>query len=175
MQYVKDWPYSNYPISIAIMLLSATTVALILNDDARAGFFGIQAYNFLIIGAAIRFLELAFSEKINDTFAQTKMHISEDINQQNLKSIGGDLRRSVAIIFHDVYRGNYTLNKIEIKKFRALISYISKIITIFLSAFLFIYLIYGLFIDWRFVEKDVYNLGLIILVFLTMHLFTRMD
>ena len=55
----------------------------------------------------------------------------------------------------------------------AVISEVSRDVAIFLSVFFIISLIYGLIIDWWFVKGYLSNLVLLILGFLTLHIFTR--
>jgi len=57
-----DWPPSNYPIFLALVLLVATAVTLALGDESRAEEFSIYAYYLLVIGVPIRFFELSSTD-----------------------------------------------------------------------------------------------------------------
>lgn len=60
----ENWPLSNYPIFLALILLVATAVTLSMGDEHRAENFAIYAYYFLVLGVAIRFLEFTISDTI---------------------------------------------------------------------------------------------------------------
>jgi uncharacterized membrane protein YkvI len=59
-----NWPLSNYPIFIALILLVATAVTLSMGDEHKAENFAIYAYYFLVLGVAIRFLEFTLPENM---------------------------------------------------------------------------------------------------------------
>lgn len=59
---MKDWPPSNYPIFLALLLLAATAVTLAMGDEPRAENLAIYAYYLLVIGVTIRFFELSLPE-----------------------------------------------------------------------------------------------------------------
>lgn len=65
----SDWPPSNYPIFLALVLLFATAVTLAMGDEPLAEDLAIYAYYLLVIGVAIRFFEMVlpddFPQKIN--------------------------------------------------------------------------------------------------------------
>ncbi len=56
---MNDWPPSNYPILIALMLLAVTALTLAIGDDELAQDLAIYAYYLLVTGVVIRFFELA--------------------------------------------------------------------------------------------------------------------
>lgn len=55
---MNDWPPSNYPFLIALLILTVTAVALAIGDDELAENLAIYVYYSLILGIAIRFLSL---------------------------------------------------------------------------------------------------------------------
>lgn len=61
---LENWPLSNYPIFLALILLVATAATLSMEDEHKAENFAIYAYYFLVIGVAIRFLEFTLPGNI---------------------------------------------------------------------------------------------------------------
>ncbi len=53
----ENWPLSNYPIFIALILLADTAVTLSMGDEKQAEDLAIYAYYFIVLGVGIRFLE----------------------------------------------------------------------------------------------------------------------
>ena len=60
----ENWPLSNNPIFIALILLVATAVTLAMGDEKMAEDLAIYAYYFLVLGVGIRFLEFTVPEKM---------------------------------------------------------------------------------------------------------------
>ncbi len=91
--FFSDWPPSNYPIFLALMLLAATAATLAIGDEKRAEEFAIYAYYFLVIGVVIRFFELSLPGNIFQKIRPSKMyrmdyitrHVTESINLAILK------------------------------------------------------------------------------------------
>lgn len=62
---MENWPLSNYPILLALMLLVATAISLgIGSSETNANQLAIYAYFLLVIGVAIRFFELTLPETL---------------------------------------------------------------------------------------------------------------
>jgi len=59
-----NWPLSNYPIFIALILLVVTAVTLSMGDEKQAEDYAIYAYYFLVLGVGMRFLEFTVPEKM---------------------------------------------------------------------------------------------------------------
>ena len=59
-----NWPLSNNPIFIALILLVATAVTLAMGDEKLAEDYAIYAYYFLVLGVSLRFLEFTVPEKM---------------------------------------------------------------------------------------------------------------
>ncbi len=256
---MKDWPLSNYPISIALMLIAATAASVATDDKHRAEELAIYAYYFLVVGVAIRFLEFTLPENTKKNFSHLKTRISNYLNQPDYISFNipdmDDIRRWLYFRMPDSYwtahdakirisgylnqlimklkdlaiklagciiewfyvhiprfywyiietkmrisgyikrhapksidlviwRTGIILNSLRNRRKRlprtgfekniALISDISINIAIFLSIFLFISLVYGLLIDWWFVQRYLSNLVLIILGFLGLRILIRL-
>ena len=70
----SNWPPSNYPIFLALVLLAATAVTLAMGDETRAENLAIYAYYLLVVGVTIRFLEISLPdntpEKLRSAMAQ---------------------------------------------------------------------------------------------------------
>jgi len=78
---MKDWPPSNYPILLRLMLLASTAATLAIGEEKRAEELAIYAYYFLVIGVAIRFFELALPEGALQKLSPAKKPISGFIRQ----------------------------------------------------------------------------------------------
>lgn len=142
----ENWPLSNYPILLAMMLLVATAISLGLgSSETYANQLAIYAYFLLVIGVAIRFFELTLPE----TFIQK---IKEKIPE---------ISRS-----EDV-----SVSKMENKLY--FLADVTKNVSFLLLLFFFIALSYGALVDWFFVEGFIKQLGYVIAAFLTMHLVLR--
>jgi len=59
---MNDWPHSNYPISIALMLFILTAATIVNGNGQLAEELAIYAYYFLVTGVAIRFIELSLPQ-----------------------------------------------------------------------------------------------------------------
>jgi len=79
----NEWPLSNYPIFMALVLLAATAVTLAMGNEPRAENLAIYAYYLLVIGVTIRFFELALPDGIKNFL--TKISIGRIIRKK-----GGD-------------------------------------------------------------------------------------
>jgi len=79
----NEWPLSNYPIFMALVLLAATAVTLAMGNEPRAENLAIYAYYLLVIGVTIRFFELALPDRVKNFL--TKFSISRIIRKK-----GGD-------------------------------------------------------------------------------------
>jgi len=66
----ENWPLSNYPIFIALVLLVATAVTLSMGAEKQAEDYAIYAYYFLVLGVGIRFLEFTVPENMRSRVAK---------------------------------------------------------------------------------------------------------
>jgi hypothetical protein len=164
---MKDWPSSNYPIFLALVLLLATAVTLSIGDESRAESLAIYAYYSLVIGVAVRFFELALPDSTLQRLGMAKICILDWLKQHTLESANYQkIARMLKIPhFHQTKR----------VKILAPIAEISRNVSILLSVFFLISLIYGLMVDWWFIKWYISNLVLIILGSLVLHFFTRTD
>ncbi len=179
-----DWPPSNYPIFLALVLLVATAVTLAMGDEGRAEELAIYAYYFLVIGVSIRFFELVLPEDAAYRFVQRvislKMACSAWFRRlarfRGLIIWPGSWTWIGGAVSY-VSRGRGLLGRFLVfSRLRAVFVYVSDIsrnVAVFLSVFFFISLIYGYFIDWWVVRSYMSNLVLVILGFLTLHFFSR--
>ena len=100
------------------------------------------------------------------------MRISDITKQRTPEKIGMHVQK----MKHMLRRQSLRLRRLHIVmpgKNIAVVSEVSRDVAIFLSVFFIISLIYGLIIDWWFVKGYLSNLVLLILGFLTLHIFTR--
>ncbi|SNQ59714.1 hypothetical protein [Candidatus Methanoperedens nitratireducens] len=164
---LKDWPSSNYPIFLALVLLAATAVTLSVGDESRAESLAIYAYYFLVIGVAVRFFEFALPDSTLQRLGMAKKHILDRLKQHALKSANNQKIARMLKIPH--------FHQVKPEKILVPVADVSRDVSILLSVFLLISLIYGLMVDWWFVKMYIPNLVLIILGFLTLHFFTRTD
>ena len=195
----NNWPPSNYPIFLALVLLAATAVTLAMGDETQAEELAIYAYYFLVIGVGIRFFELALPENSIDRVASIYGFVTKSTKRHTLwvknfvKQMFGNitpklnvkmsLKDRINAIRH--FNDNSYLSRLQqkitksyegginVSKYMDEISYTTRNVAILLSVFFFISLIYGVMIDWLFVKKYLSNLVLIIFGFLTLHIFTR--
>jgi len=139
----ENWPLSNYPILMAILLLVATAVLIGLGEsDTYANQLAIYAYFLLVTGVAIRFFELTLPETLIQRIWAKIPEINSSEDASESKKLG---------FFADV----------------------TKNIFFFLLIFFFIALSYGALVDWFFVGGFVKNLGYTVAVFLALHLALR--
>ena len=140
---MDNWPLSNYPILMALLLLVATALSLGLGgSEAYANQLAIYAYFLLVIGVAIRFFELTLPE----TFIQwlkIKIHVPEKGSEIAIRK-----NKSILYFLEDVTRNVFY----------------------YLMVFLFVTLAYGALVDWFFISGFIKPLVSIIIAFLAFHL-----
>lgn len=144
-----EWPLSNYPILLALILLVSTTIALgIGKSEVYANQLAVYAYFLLVIGVIIRFFELTLPESL----------------VQKVKAKLLPIKISRTILKSEVKSGDRLDFCIDVTK------------NIFLSllAFLIIILIYGALIDWFFVEGLIKKLIYVIAISLALHVALRL-
>ncbi len=179
---MNDWPPSNYPILIALMLLAVTALTLAIGDDKLAQDLAIYAYYLLVTGVVIRFFELALPkyslQKHNPPDMKRISLFSNSIKNHGLlfiRNMGIMLKNLYAWLQSRLRRVIFEM-KVRISGFKrqflklrrlhivnpgkniTLISEISMNIGIFLSVFFIFSLIYGITIDWWFVKGYLNNL-----------------
>ena len=79
----NNWPPSNYPIFLALVLLAATAVTLAMGDEPQAEELAIYAYYFLVIGVGIRFFELALPENSINRLTSAYVFVTESIKKHS--------------------------------------------------------------------------------------------
>jgi hypothetical protein len=72
----SNWPPSNYPIFLALVLLAATAVTLAMGDETLAENLAIYAYYLLVIGVTIRFLELSLPDNTPEKLRSAMVRVS---------------------------------------------------------------------------------------------------
>lgn len=164
---LKDWSPSNYPIFFALVLLAATAVTFAMGDESRAESLAIYAYYFLVIGVVVRFFELALPDSTLQRLGMAKMCILDWLKQHTLESANNQKIARMLKIPH--------FHQAKLEKILVPVAEVSRDVSILLSVFFLISLIYGLMVDWWFVKMYISNLVLIILGFLALHFFTRTD
>ncbi len=190
---MKDWPPSNYPIFLVLMLLATTAMTLAMGDEPRAENLAIYAYYLLVIGVTIRFFEIALPESTLQRLVLIETQISGWMKRlmREIKVLTqkvGNLRIPHINIPHinipyiniphikmpriKIPHTRRLLNN-NLEKESPMIADVSRNIVIFLSFFFIISLIYGLMIDWLAVTGYIYNLVLVVFGFLALHVFTR--
>jgi hypothetical protein len=98
---MKDWPLSNYPISIALLLLAVTATTLAISDEQLAERLAIYAYYFLVIGVAIRFIELWLPEDTLQRLNSAQKQLS--IFSVYIKQHGSMYIRNTGILLKKMY------------------------------------------------------------------------
>ncbi|ABE53087.1 hypothetical protein [Methanococcoides burtonii] len=72
----SNWPPSNYPIFLALVLLAATAVTLAMGNESRAENLAIYAYYLLVIGVTIRFLEISLPDNTPEKLRSAMARVS---------------------------------------------------------------------------------------------------
>ncbi len=162
---LKDWSPSNYPVFFALVLLATTAVMLAMGYESRAESLATYAYYFLVIGVAVRFFELALPDSTLQRLGMVKMCALDWLKRYALESASNQKIAHMLKIPH--------FHQTKLEKILAPIAEISRNVSILLSVFFLISLIYGLMVDWWFVKWYIPDLVLIILGSLVLHFFTR--
>ena len=98
---MNDWPPSNYPFLIALMLLTVTAVTLVIGDEELAENLAIYVYYFLVLGVIIRFFELALPEDTMERLNPAKERIS--VVSDFIKYHGLKFIRNMDIMLENLY------------------------------------------------------------------------
>ncbi len=159
---VNGWPLSNYPIFFALVLLATTAVTLSMNDEKNAEELAVYAYYFLVIGVAVRFLELSFPENSTRRIKRGWMHL-----------MGYAARMKAKIPGETPVRIRMPAYLKKLAESRDKIAEISRNTTISLSLFFIVSVVYGLVFDWWAVRGYLFNLIWTIFGFLIVHLFAK--
>jgi len=77
----SNWPPSNYPIFLALVLLAATAVTLAMGDETRAENLAIYAYYLLVIGVMIRFFELSLPDNTPEKLRSAMVRVSGTVHK----------------------------------------------------------------------------------------------
>ena len=188
---MKDWPSSNYPIFISLVLLASTAVTLAMGDEKRAEELAIYAYYLLVIGVVIRFFELSLPENTLTKLGVVKVRFLGwmhwlvqtiwDFNRRiviklrllevRIPDLGLPRVRLPEVRLPEVKISN--VHRAGLKNSIAYVNDLSKNVTVFLSLAFLILLIYGLMIDWWTAKGYFTNFVLVILGFFTVYFFTK--
>jgi|GEM_PF-1908894 len=175
----SDWPPSNYPIFLALVLLFATAVTLAMGDEPLAENLAIYAYYLLVIGVTIRFFELALPDdtanKLNKIakmvldLADTTYHWACRHVPHNMLSFTSNKLLQPGSRFISGMRSRLDINMSYIIH----IADISKDVAIYLSVIFVIMFVYGILFDWWTVSRFLPELAVIILGFAILHMTSR--
>ncbi len=168
---MKDWPPSNYPIFLALVLLATTAVTLAMGDEPRAESLAIYAYYMLVIGVTIRFFELALPDNALHNLGLAKMRISGWLKLHTPEITGLDPK--ITRVLRIPHIRILYVDRVKLEKILVPMSDVSRDVAICLSVFFAASIIYGLMIDWWAVKGYISNLVLIIFGLLTLHFFTK--
>jgi len=174
----SDWPLSNYPIFLALVLLFATAVTLAMGDEPLAEDLAIYAYYLLVIGVTIRFFELVLPDDTSQKIDHVKYRIrvlqgifTNFINEHIQRNITSTIPRQTLksvneLILTIISKLNYYIKD----SYLVYISDISKNVTIYLSLVYVIMLVYGFIFGWWNVGGYLRELALIIIGFFTLYI-----
>ena len=142
---MSEWPLSNYPVLMALILMVAVAIELMLGEsEAYANQLVIFAYFLLVIGAAVRFFELTLPGALFQVL-RVKMlwNKSRDILKNRKESKSG--------FFVEVTRNVF-----------------------FSLMFFFLIAVgYGALVDWFFVGRFIKQLGYVTVIFFVLHMISR--
>lgn len=176
----SDWPPSNYPIFLALVLLFATAVTLAMGDEPLAEDLAIYAYYLLVIGVTIRFFEFALPDDTSQKIDHVKYRIYSRF-EKFTHFINEHIPDNIILTISNktLKPGNKLILKLQSKfNFNIKISYvvhisdISKDITIYLSVVFAILFVYGFIFGWWTVRGYLRELALIIIGFFILHAIT---
>jgi hypothetical protein len=175
----SDWPPSNYPIFLALVLLFATAVTLAMGDEPLAEDLAIYAYYLLVIGVSIRFFELALPDDTPDKLkriAKSGLDLADKTSQwarghvpDNMLPLTSNKLLRTGSRFISGMRSRLDINMSYIIH----IADISKDVAIYLSVIFVIMFVYGILFDWWTVSRFLPELAVIILGFAVLHLTSR--
>jgi hypothetical protein len=176
----SDWPPSNYPIFLALVLLLATAVTLAMGDQSLAEDLAIYAYYLLVTGVTIRFFELVLPSetpqkidiykcKIHRLLKKSIQIIYENIPDNIISIISNKPMKLVnEVITNLQIKFNLNLKTSHI----VYISDILKDITIYLSTVFVLMLVYGFIFGWWNIEGYLPELAMIIIGFFLLYVIT---
>ena len=176
----SDWPPSNYPIFLALVLLVATAVTLAMGDENLAEDLAIYAYYLLVIGVAIRFFELVLPndtpQKIDKykyktyTLLKKFTHMIYENIPDNIISIISNKPMKLVneLMLKLKIKFNFNLKTSHIVH----MSDILKDITIYLSVVFVLMLVYGFIFGWWNIEGYLPELAMIIIGFFSLYVIT---
>jgi len=176
----SDWPPSNYPIFLALVLLLATAVTLAMGDEPLAEDLAIYAYYLLVIGVTIRFFELVLPNDTLQKIDNFKYKIYILLNKSAVKIHENIPDNIISIISNKPMKlVNELILKLQIKlnfnfktSYIVHISYILKDITIYLSVVFVLMLVYGFIFGWWNIERYLQELAMIIIGFFSLYVIT---
>ena len=174
----SDWPPSNYPIFLALVLLAATAVTLAMGDEPRAEELAIYAYYLLVIGVTIRFFELALPDNTPQRIGSAKRRVlrwvdkrSPRINKYPSKDVISNITYKLHLPCKESIAEIETKMNQTIKKSHLVyIQDVSKDVSIYLLVLFLILSFYGFMFGWWIVRGYLEELALIIIGFFAMYL-----
>jgi hypothetical protein len=176
----SDWPPSNYPIFLALVLLVATAVTLSMGDETRAENLAIYAYYLLVIGVTIRFLELSIPYNTLKKAQAAMVRISATI--QELSERGSRYAKNV-LIFQKIREfipsvehkpiSMPSIGKVINQSNLVLMKNISKEVSIYLGVLLAVMYVYGSIFEWWIVWGYMEKLVLVVIGFSSTYLLLR--
>jgi hypothetical protein len=176
----SDWPPSNYPIFLALVLLVATAVTLAMGDEARAENLAIYAYYLLVIGVAIRFLEISLPDDTAKKIKSAAVRISATI--QELSARGSSYAKNV-LIFQKIREfipsiehkpiSMPSIGKVINQSNLVLMKNISKEVSIYLGVLLSVMYVYGSIFEWWIVWGYMEKLVLVVIGSFSTYLLLR--
>lgn len=176
----SDWPPSNYPIFLALVLLVATAVTLSMGDETRAENLAIYAYYLLVIGVTIRFLEISLPDDTAKKIRSAAVRISATI--QELSARGNRYAKNV-LIFQKIREfipsienkpiSMPSIGKVINQSNLVLMKNISKEVSIYLGVLLAVMYVYGSIFEWWIVWGYMEKLVLVVIGFSSTYLLLR--
>lgn len=142
---MSEWPLSNYPVLMALILLVAVAIELMLGEsEAYVNQLVIFVYFLLVIGTVVRFFELTLPGALFWRLrAKLFRNKSGDILRNRKESKSG--------FFVDVTRNVF-----------------------FSLMFFFLIAVgYGALVDWFLVDRFIKQLGYITVIFFVLHMISR--
>ncbi|MEL4304529.1 hypothetical protein [Methanococcoides sp. LMO-2] len=173
----SNWPPSNYPIFLALVLLVATAVTLAMGDESRAENLAIYAYYLLVIGVAIRFLEISLPDNTVEKIRSATEWVSGRVHEFSLwihRSTGNThLFTKISELKPSIEHTQMSIPYMEkvIKRSNLLLlKNISKEVSIYLGVLAVIMFAYGSMFGWWIVWEYMEKTVLIVIGFFSLYL-----
>ncbi|WP_445475515.1 hypothetical protein ACT9XH_01860 [Methanococcoides methylutens] len=173
----SNWPPSNYPIFLALVLLVATAVTLAMGDETRAENLAIYAYYLLVIGVAIRFLEISLPDNTPEKMRSAMAGVSGTMSRASAWSrrfagntpIFKKIREFKPSVEHTPISIPH-MEKVMNRSNLVLMKSISKEVSIYLGVLVVIMYVYGYMFGWWIVWGYLEKIVLIVIAFSSLYL-----